>query len=277
VDGKIETSADFSIGLRTKLSLAQERLREIGEEIDRFEVEVEQPLPTMERLKETIRECETSLSRMGPVNLKAIDDYNEKRTRHDNLDQEVERLEAQRTDLLDLMSDLNQRKKVSFMQVLEAVGENFKRMYAELSGGGEAELVLTNPKEPFDGGLTIKAKPKAGKTLRLQALSGGEKSLTALSLIFAIQEYQPSPFYLLDEVDMFLDAVNADMVARHIQKASRSAQFVQITLRKVTMDKADHLVGVTMQEAGISKVIMRPNMDETMVPPPQEMAEEGAA
>jgi chromosome segregation protein len=214
---------------------------------------------------------------MGPVNLKAIDDYHEKMERHGNLDQEVRRLEAQRVDLLELMSDLNERKKGSFMQVLESVGENFKRVYGELSGGGEAELVLTNPKEPFEGGLTIKARPKAGKVLRLQALSGGEKSLTALSLIFALQEYQPSPFYLLDEVDMFLDAVNADMVARRIQKASRSAQFVQITLRKVTMDKADHLVGVTMQEAGVSKVILRSHLDETVMSPPREMAEEGTA
>jgi chromosome segregation protein len=276
IDGRLETVADFSIGLRTKLSLAQERSKEIDEEMGQYDVEVHKPLPTLERLKETIRECETSLSRLGPVNLRAIEDYEEKGERYDGLNQEVERLEAQRTDLLELMRDLNERKKVSFLRVMEEVGENFKRVYSELSGGGEAELVLTNPEEPFDGGLTIKARPKAGKVLRLQALSGGEKSLTALSLIFAIQEYQPSPFYLLDEVDMFLDAVNADMVARRIQKASRSAQFVQITLRKVTMDKADHMLGVTMQEAGVSKVIMRPNVFEEM-PSTQDVAQEGTA
>jgi chromosome segregation protein len=278
IDGKIETSSDFSIGLRTKLTIAEEKLKEIEEEIEQYDVEVELPLPTLERLKESIRECETSLARIGPVNLKSIEDYEEKKKRHENLNLEVERLETQRTDLLELMKDLNEKKKGSFLQVFESVGENFRRVYSELSGGGEAELALANPKEPFEAGLIIRARPRTGKTLRLQALSGGEKSLTALSFIFAIQEYHPSPFYLLDEVDMFLDAVNADMVARRIQNASRSAQFVQITLRKVTMDKADHILGVTMQEAGISKVIMRPNMSEGMFTEPKnEAATEGTA
>lgn len=277
IDGRVETSSDFSIGLRTKLTLAQEKLKEIVDEIEQFEVEVEQPLPTLERLKETIRDCETSLSRMGPVNLRAIDDYEEKFNRKRNLGDEVDRLEAQRADLLSLMKELNEKKKVSFLQVFSAVNENFKRVYAELSGGGEAELALADPEEPFEAGLVIKARPRAGKTMRLQALSGGEKSLTALSFIFAIQEYQPSPFYLLDEVDMFLDAVNADMVARRIQNASKSAQFVQITLRKVTMDKSDHILGVTMQEAGVSKVIMRSNMnDEIFGEATGELATEGA-
>jgi chromosome segregation protein len=108
----------------------------------------------------------------------------------------------------------------------------------------------------------IEAKPKQGKVLRLEALSGGEKSLTALAFIFAIQEYQPSPFYLLDEVDMFLDGINADMVARRVQKSSKTAQFVQISLRKITLTKADHIIGVTKAEGGISHVIMRPNISD---------------
>jgi len=277
IDGRIETSNDFSIGLRTKMSLAEERLREVDQEIDGFEVKVEPPLPTLERIKETLRECESSLSSMEAVNLRAIDDYEEKRARQESLSEEVSRLEAQRKDLLALMKELNQRKKISFLRVFEAVSENFKRVYADLSAGGEAELMLQDPEEPFNGGLIIRARPKTGKTLRLQALSGGEKSLTALSFIFAIQEYQPSPFYLLDEVDMFLDAVNADMVAKRVQRASRSAQFMQITLRKVTMNKADHIVGVTMQEEGVSKVIMRPNIEEEILRSPSGRAVEGTS
>ena len=108
--------------------------------------------------------------------------------------------------------------------------------------------------------MLIKAKPKNGKMLRLEALSGGEKSLTALALIFAIQEHQPSPFYVLDEVDMFLDSVNAEMVARRVQKNSSKAQFIQISLRKVTLGKADHLFGVTRQPNGISILIIQPDI-----------------
>ena len=121
---------------------------------------------------------------------------------------------------------------------------------------------LESEEDPFLGGLTINAKPKNGKLLRLEALSGGEKSLTALAFIFAIQEYQPSPFYVLDEVDMFLDSVNAEMVARRVRESSMKAQFIQVSLRKVTLALADHLIGVTRPPSGISKVIMQPDFAE---------------
>ena len=199
---------------------------------------------------------------MGAVNLRAVKDYDEKRTRHDELKGESNRLDAQRKDLIKLMKELNERKKEALSKVFLAINENFKVTYADLSGGGEAELVLENPDQPFEGGLIMKVRPRNGKVLRLEALSGGEKSLAALAFIFALQQYQPSPFYLLDEVDMFLDAVNADMVAHRVQKSSKTAQFVMISLRKVTLSKADHIVGVTKGEAGITNVIMRPNIGD---------------
>ncbi|MCL2510160.1 MAG: chromosome segregation protein SMC, partial [Methanomassiliicoccaceae archaeon] len=132
----------------------------------------------------------------------------------------------------------------------------------QLSGGGEAYMGLEDDDDPFIGGLTINAKPKNGKLLRLEALSGGEKSLTALAFIFAIQEYQPSPFYVLDEVDMFLDSVNAEMVARRVKESSGKAQFIQVSLRKVTLATADHLIGVTRPPSGISKMIIQPDLAE---------------
>jgi chromosome segregation protein len=160
------------------------------------------------------------------------------------------------------MDELNEKKKIALSKVFVGINENFQRTYAELSGGGEAELVLENPDSPFEAGLMMKVKPRLGKVLRLEALSGGEKSLAALAFIFAIQQYQPSPFYLLDEVDMFLDAVNADMVAQRVQRASKTAQFVMISLRKVTLSKADHVVGVTKGEGGVSRVIMKANIGD---------------
>ena len=148
------------------------------------------------------------------------------------------------------------------MRSYDAVNENFEAIYSELSGGGEALMGLENEEDPFSGGLMINAKPRNGKLLRLEALSGGEKSLTALSFIFAIQEYQPSPFYVLDEVDMFLDSVNAEMVAKRVKESSAKAQFIQVSLRKVTLALADHLIGVTRPPTGISKVIMQPDLAE---------------
>ena len=121
---------------------------------------------------------------------------------------------------------------------------------------------LENEEDPFEGGLLINAKPKNGKLLRLEALSGGEKSLTALAFIFAIQESQPSPFYVLDEVDMFLDAVNAEMVAKRIKESAAKTQFIQVSLRKVTLAQAEHLIGVSRQPDGKSKVIIQPDFAE---------------
>lgn len=259
---KLETSNDFLIGLGTKKTLAEEKLKEIMQEISQHNLTVSYPLPPMDDIRSEIVLCENALSGMGAVNLRSIEDYDEKKARHVELRAETKRLEDQRDQLIALTDQLNERKKVNLVKVFEAVNANFRRVYAELSGGGEAELLLENPQEPFLGGLVIKARPRNGKVLRLEALSGGEKSLTALAFIFALQEWQPSPFYLLDEVDMFLDAVNAEMVANRVKKSSGTAQFVQISLRKVTLNKADHIIGVTKPAGGISNVIFKPNIGD---------------
>ena len=174
----------------------------------------------------------------------------------------MESLNRHIRELTDLMSNLTSKKKGLFMQSYNAVNENFKSIYAQLSGGGEAFMGLEDEDDPFSGGLMINAKPRNGKLLKLEALSGGEKSLTALSFIFAIQEHQPSPFYVLDEVDMFLDSINAEMVARRVKESSAKAQFIQVSLRKVTLALADHLIGVTRPPSGISRVIMQPDLAE---------------
>jgi len=259
---KLETSNDFLIGLNTKKVLAEEKLRELCQEIAQHNLAVSFPLPSLDDIRSEMVLCENSLNGMGAVNLRSIEDYDEKKARHVELRGETKRLEDQRDQLMDLTDQLNEKKKVNLVQVFDAVNANFRRVYAELSGGGEAELLLENPQDPFQGGLVIKARPRNGKVLRLEALSGGEKSLTALAFIFALQEWQPSPFYLLDEVDMFLDAVNAEMVANRVKKSSTTAQFVQISLRKVTLNKADHIIGVTKPAGGISNVIFKPNIGD---------------
>lgn len=280
LQNRVETTTDIIVGLRTRIGQCQDKLRELEEEISQYGIVITPPIPSQDSLRDTIRQCEVAIAEMGAVNLRAVDDYEERKGRHDALSGEIEHLEAQRNDLLSLEGDLNEKKKVSLYEVYEAVNANFKRCYNELSQGGEAELILENPEEPFEAGLIMRARPRQGKVLRLEALSGGEKSLAALAFIFAIQEYQPSPFYLLDEVDMFLDGINADMVARRVQKSSKTAQFVQISLRKITLTKADHIIGVTKQDGGISRVIVRPNISDikdfqTEFNIPEENIEEG--
>jgi chromosome segregation protein len=254
--GGLESSANASV-----ISLNGE-IEALEKEISESRMEVEMPIPSEEEIKRAIRSYEGIMSRIGNVNLRAIEDYEEIKERYDELTEEVGTLEESIKELDELTETLNGQKKGLFMESYEAIGDNFRRIYAQLSGGGEAFIDLEDEENPFNGGLLINAKPKNGKLLRLEALSGGEKSLTALAFIFAIQEHQPSPFYVLDEVDMFLDAVNAEMVAKRIVESSAKAQFIQVSLRKVTLALADHLIGVTRPPSGISKVIMQPDFAE---------------
>ncbi|UCE37270.1 MAG: chromosome segregation protein SMC [Thermoplasmata archaeon] len=257
IQTKIETNKDFVIGLRTKQKSVEENLKEVECELEGYNIQIdlEKKLPSLDDLKETIASCERKMRTLEPINMKAIDDYDEQETRLTELLDEVKHLKDQRRNLIAVVKELDKKKKIEFTKVFEGINENFKRIFAELSVGGEAELLLENPESPFEGGLIIKARPRGKKILRLESLSGGEKSLTALALIFAIQHYEPSPFYLLDEVDMFLDAVNAEHVARMVKKNSRKAQFVMVSLRKVTLKEADAIYGVTMRADSISDVI----------------------
>ncbi len=245
-----------------QLGILKQQILVYQEEVDAITFEVAQPIPSEEELKRIIRSCENGLTQLGNVNLRAIEDYEEKKTRLDALNEQVAQLNKTIKELTDLTDSLSAQKKGLFMEAYRAVDENFKKIYAQLSGGGEAYMSLEDEEDPFNGGLLINAKPRNGKLLRLEALSGGEKSLTALSFIFAIQEYQPSPFYVLDEVDMFLDSVNSEMVAQRVKESSRKAQFIQVSLRKVALAVADQLIGVTRPPTGISKIIIQPDLAE---------------
>lgn len=259
---KMDAKSGLIDSIRTQIEIAKERKAEYEEEAKAITFEVERPLPSMDELSRTIRICETQLAKLGNVNLNAIDDYNAKKLRYDDINAKVATLETRIKELNKLMERLNAEKKGLFMKTYEGIDVNFRAIYSELSGGGEAFMNLENEDDPFQGGLMINAKPKNGKLLRLEALSGGEKSLTALAFIFAIQESQPSPFYVLDEVDMFLDAVNAEMVAKRIKKSAAKVQFIQVSLRKVTLAQAEHLIGVARQPNGMSKVIIQPDFAE---------------
>ena len=247
---------------QAQLLAAQEDVQKLSDEVAQLTIEVEKPVPSEEEIRRRIRALEKEIEALGTVNMRAIEDYDEKKLRYDSLMAQVNKLNVRIGELDTLMEQLSSKKKGLFMQSYDAVDANFRAIYAQLSGGGEAFMGLENPDDPFAGGLTINAKPRNGKLLRLESLSGGEKSLTALSFIFAIQEYQPSPFYVLDEVDMFLDSVNAEMVAKRVRESSAKAQFIQVSLRAVALKCADNLIGVTRPPTGISRIIIQPDLAE---------------
>jgi len=258
IENSLASKSSFEAQAITQQAAIEARKAEVAA----ITIEVPEPIPSEEEIRRTIRAKETVIAEIGNANLRAIEDYDEKKARYDKLMAEVADLNSTIKGLNDLMDDLSAKKKGLFMAAYDAVNANFKAVYAELSMGGEAFMGLENEDDPFEGGLMINAKPRNGKLLRLEALSGGEKSLTALAFIFAIQEYQPSPFYVFDEVDQNLDSVNSELVAKRIVKSSAKAQFIQVSLRKVTLAMADHLIGVTRPPSGISKVIMQPDLAE---------------
>ena len=261
VTHKIDTKEDFLLKMQTELKVQEEQLTEAERVMTEMAVELKEGrLPSLEELKKTISECDAAINALGPINLRALEDYDAQHARAVELKDEFKRLEGQRQELINLVAQLTDRKKEGLAKIFTAINENFKRVYAELSEGGEAELVLENAEDPFQAGLIVKAKPPHKKVLRLEALSGGEKSLVSMAFIFSIQEYDPSPFYMLDEIDQNLDAINAEKVARMIRRNSSTAQFVQISLRKVTLKEADHLIGATIMPGGTSEIIMRVNL-----------------
>ena len=193
------------------------------------------------------------MERLEPVNMRAISEYDEVENREGELQSRRDILFNERQELLQRITYYEKMKKDAFMEAYTSINKHFKEIFAELSSG-TGEIILENPEDPFTGGLTIKARPSDKTEQRLEAMSGGEKSLTALALIFAIQKYRPAPFYAFDEIDMFLDGFNAERVARRIKKSSKEAQFIVVSLRKPVIEAAQRTIGVTMQENNISMV-----------------------
>jgi chromosome segregation protein len=267
MENSAEAKVDFMRGLNIELESATKRLLEVEEAVKELKLDDEKKLPSTETLQKVVTATEAAIESLGAVNMRALDSYDELENRHSELKEELKRLRDQRRRLIKLVEELNEKKKTGLLKVFEAVNVKFKDVYAELSDGGEAELIIEDPKDPFSAGLLINARPPGKKVHRLEALSGGEKGLVSMALIFAIQRYDPSPFYLLDEVDQNLDAINAENVATMVKRNSESAQFLQISLRKVTLKEAEHLVGVTMQKKGISDIIMKVDLGDVKEPP----------
>ncbi len=262
LDSELEAKKQYIHTQKQKIESLEDTLSTLKEEIEEEKEYRGEELPSMKELKNTIRRGENQMEELQPVNMRALKDYKKKKERMNELKEKYTELENHREELDKLIEQLDEKKKVGLMDVKDEINENFKEVYEELSEGGEAHLELEDPESPFEGGLIIKVRPPGKTVHRIDALSGGEKGLVSMAFIFAIQHYDPSPFYLLDEIDQNLDGVNAENVAEMINKNSNFAQFIQVSLRKVTLKKSDHIIGVTMHENGLSDVIMKINISD---------------
>jgi chromosome segregation protein len=204
---------------------------------------------------ENCRGLKQRLEQMGPVNMMALDEYKETAERHSFL-------EAQRKDLIEsientqeTIKEIDQISRTKFDEAFARINENFAVVFSRLFHGGQAFLRLTDEANQAESGLEIVASPPGKKLQNVLLLSGGEKALTALALLVAIFQFQPSPFCILDEVDAALDETNVGRLAELLQSLSSDTQFMLVTHSKRMMQCADMIYGVTMQEPGVSKIV----------------------
>ncbi len=244
----------LSVELRMKLEAMETGMRQkYGVEIVQTEIALEgfdlgEDAEKVENLNEKIRE-------LGPVNLGTLEEHDELKNRHDFLAKQQEDLTMSIAELEEAIARINQTTRRKLLEAYESLRSKFTEVFTTLFGGGRADLILTGEENILEAGIDIIAQPPGKKLQNINLLSGGEKALTSLSLLFAGFLLKPSPLCILDEADATLDESNTARFAHMIRELSRSTQFVVITHNRTTMEAADHLYGVTMEEPGASKTI----------------------
>lgn len=206
-------------------------------------------------LKKRISELKSEIKGLGSVNVNAIEDFKELSERHTFLSGQQEDLQKAEEALQKIIEELDNGMRIQFKKQFERIRTEFDKAFKELFGGGKGELELVEEEDILEAGIRIIAQPPGKKLQNMMQMSGGEKSLTAIALLFAIQNLKPSPFCLLDEIEAALDESNVDRYAGYLHKLTKNTQFIIITHRRGTMAAADRLYGITMQEKGVSALV----------------------
>jgi len=260
---------DLLYRTHTKLESEYESLRERQEKLisflwDEYELTYsDASRRCAERITEKTRgeavaaqtKYKNQLRALGSVNVNAIEEFKEVKKQFDELTEQIADLKASKEDLLNIISTLEETMRNDFLATVEEIGATFGQVFAELFGGGRAELRLSDPENVLESGIDINVAPPGKVIKNMSLLSGGEQAFVAIALYFAILKVNPAPFCILDEIEAALDDVNVDKFADYVKKYSDKTQFVIITHRRGTMEAAERLYGVTMHEKGISDVI----------------------
>ena len=195
------------------------------------------------------------MAALGPINIDAIEEYKKMQERYDSMNEQRYDIEESIKKIRGVISEMTQTMQTQFKERFKQINKNFNEVFAELFGGGKAELILEDENNLLECGIEIKAQPPGKKLENMTLLSGGERALTAIAILFAILKINPAPFCILDEIEAALDDVNVARYANYLKKFSKETQFLVITHRKGTMEIADTVYGVTMEEKGISKLL----------------------
>lgn len=210
---------------------------------------------SVEKVKDEVKRFEKLLVEMGNVNLKALEVYEDIKVEYEKILDKMAKLKEEKEDVLQMMYGIESKKKETFMRTYTTLSENFTKIFAMLTTKAEALLELENKEDPLSAGVDIKVRLAGNKFLDIKSLSGGEKTLAALAFIFAIQEFNPASFYLMDEVDAALDKRNSNMLSKFINKYAERAQYIIISHNDEMISEAEYIYGVSMQESGMSKII----------------------
>jgi len=225
---------------------------EIGFELAKQRYPVPEDVPAAQS---EVRELKRQIAMLGNVNIGAIDEYRRVSERYEFLSGQKNDLTEAKAKLNGIIREMDEEMSRRFVATFEEIRKHFHIVFSRLFGGGRADLVLTDPDNPLDSGIDIIAQPPGKKLQNLQMMSGGERALTAIALLFAILNVKPVPFCVLDEVEAALDEANVARYAQYMREFSATTQFIVVTHRKGTMEEADALYGVTMEEGGVSKLV----------------------
>ena len=238
---------------RVRLKTIDEQLAEAG--VDRDELMPTIPeQATVKEWAEQLAEVERKIQKLGPINLAAIDEYQEQVQRKEYLDEQYTDITDALQTLEEAIQKIDRETKAMFRETFDAVNSKLQELFPRLFGGGQAKLELTSD-DLLEAGVAVMARPPGKRVSSIQLLSGGEKALTAVALVFAFFHLRPSPFCMLDEVDAPLDDANVGRFAKMVAEMSSQVQFIFITHNKVTMELSEQLMGVTMQEPGVSRLV----------------------
>ena len=235
------------------LDNSNKKIKEAGIDIDEINFSEYEDMTTDE-LEDKLVNIETKIIKLGAINLAAPEEIEEESKRKEELDEQYNDLTEALEKLTGAIKKIDQETKTIFKESFDSVNSKLNEMFPKLFGGGVAELTLTE-EDALNAGVILMARPPGKKNSSISQLSGGEKALTALALVFAIFDLNPAPFCLLDEVDAPLDDLNTLRFINMVEEMSKTVQFIFITHNKVSMERSDYLMGVTMQEAGVSRMV----------------------
>ena len=276
LEGRLTGFIDNVTAATQKLSSLQNEQTKLDSKLERYELEVDDcknrlwenheltydnaseyrmEIDNLNAMQKRINELRSKIKEIGAVNVNAVDEYQKINERYEFMCAQRDDIEKAKADLAKVIEDLIREMKQQFMDHFTQINENFKTVFADLFNGGTAEILLENEEDVLNCGIDIKAQPPGKKLQSLSLLSGGERCLTAIALLFAILQLRPSPFCVLDEVEAALDDANVNRFTDFVRRYCVKSQFILVTHRKGTMEACDRMYGVTMQERGISKIL----------------------